>query len=266
MAVIAASRKEDEDLQKLLSHFVHLAQGARSDRGSQGSLNVAVLRSLLNILTKDYTPDQYDIFALIVRIFSCRSVRFSDGVTYLVRQLQECLFIIFLPQVTSSSLTADSVKCSWVLNGWRNILCLRRWLGVDCSQTPFVAITAARRVFSSRLVALVAEAGLAILDVALEELYLDVSDRFQHLDFIVVAYMTLKRIPGTSEAVDVLISRASQRFPVSDFDHMLEAIVDGIQDQSMSSRDLLTLIQLSGLLSQSPPDGASLKYPDSVRL
>ena len=142
-----------------------------------------------------------------------------------------------------------------ILRMWSRLLALRRWLDVDISQTPLIAASVTSRIFASGKASSSSQSYPSILAIALEELRLPVPDRPQHLIFIVAAYLALTHTEMSAAALDEPLVKGSKSMQVADFDEILDAVADGLQDMTLSVEDLVTLIHLSGVLLQNSPEG-----------
>lgn len=151
--------------------------------------------------------------------------------------------------------TRDLLQDISALRMWSRLLALRRWLDVDISQTPLMAASVTSRIFASGKASSSGQSYPSILAIGLEELRLPVPDRPQHITFIVAAYLTFTRTGISAAALDEPLVEGSKSMQAADFDGMLDAVADGLQDMSLSVEDLAILVHLSGVLLQYSPEG-----------
>lgn len=182
--------------------------------------------------------------------------RIPDDVVHPLRHLQEQLFTFLLPRITLGRGSVDGPLDASLLGLWWHLLTLRRWLGVDTSQTPFMAMTIASRVLSLRTTPATEEC-TALLAIALEELHIEAPDgsRHLHLDFIVAAYLSISRCEEVKPHLDAILSKASRALRMDDYDTFLDTIADGLGDETLSTQNFSNLIHLLSLMLHDPPEG-----------
>ncbi|TCD70050.1 hypothetical protein EIP91_005031 [Steccherinum ochraceum] len=234
-AIVASSARQSsgQELQEFLQNCtVSFKDGSATDHALAVSLN-----ALIDTLTSEYKVSQ-----------------FSDSVLQSLRHVQDELFAHLLPQCTLQR-GAAPVESTFLGLWWR-ILSLRRWLGTDNSQTPFIAMTVASSLLSSgQMKDDSAESCSSILAIALGELHLNISARDRHLEFIVASYIQFSQHLQSKSSLDATVARASRNLQVPDFDGILDAVVEGLGDETLGSGVLSSLIQLFGIMLLNSPEG-----------
>ncbi|KAH8100543.1 Urb2/Npa2 family-domain-containing protein [Cristinia sonorae] len=236
--VTAAVRQKTEDMGCLLQEFLEAAASATVEPSTAGVRYPASLMTFFNVLVNGHMASH-----------------FTEDTVQTLRQLQERLFTLLLPQVNTRGGKFNSTSGFSILSLWWSLLSLRRWLFVDTSQTPLVSTGLASQILSTGLDTVATDVYPSILAIALEELHLQLPDRQAHLDFIVAVYLSFSHTVEARTQLDSTLSKSSRRLQAQDFEHILGAVADGLGDGILSAEDLTGLIRLSGLLLQSAPEG-----------
>ncbi|KAI0757227.1 Urb2/Npa2 family-domain-containing protein [Daedaleopsis nitida] len=233
--VRAAKKGSAESVVELVTRFSKIFADGKSGVGMRASL------LLIDSIVTTGTPSD-----------------FSEDCLDAIRTLHEQMLAYSAPRLSSGTAILEHV----LLDVWSHLQVLGRWLIVNTGSMP----TLGRQLSSSLLswkgdqrdLETLAPVVLAILLGELQKN--EAADYREHAEYMVIAFVALARICGTSGTtiLETRMTSACRTMPTEVFSTVLDIVYDGLPlEKGLAVRDIASLIRFSATLLLDAPEGTS---------
>ncbi|KAI0724331.1 Urb2/Npa2 family-domain-containing protein [Cerioporus squamosus] len=232
--LVKAARKGDATA---ILDLIHRYQQAYEQKGSHVTIRASLL--LVDVIAQTSSTD------------------FSEECVAALRALRERMLSSSLPLLSPDAIARHESLDSTLLDVWAHVVVLSKWLHIQGDDVPRIG-----RQLSSRLLSWKADEQQlrALAPVALSILFSELQDDPEHVDIVLVAYLSLSRICGRTGTANLesRLASASRTMPVDIYASLLDVVYDALPlNKGLSEEDVARLIRFSTIVVRDAPEGTS---------